>query len=368
MNYPRNIIIEVTQRCNLNCVMCSRRIDRRPQGDLSLELFKKLERALPMIKLVILTGHGESLLHKDFFEMLRICKAAGCKTRIITNATVMDDEMAKRLVTYGLDELIVSMDAAEKDLFEKIRTGASFDTVMNNIRRVNRFKRELKSATPLLVFEIVGMEQNVRQLPALVKLAKEMGAARVGIATLAEHNPEVRGQSLRRHPDLLKKYLIAAEKTAKKLGVRLECGEPYLEVLGKTSIQSPVPGRLKWLSKMITNTASDLRTLDGRTYLFRTAFQRSERALASRNLIKSRRIAGTKVHCSDPWEFAFIRWDGKVRPCCASDRIIGDLAENSFDEIWHADAYQIFRSMVSSGQPPVECMRCTTRRKTTYVE
>ena len=71
----------------------------------------------------------------------------------------------------------------------------------------------------------------------------------------------------------------------------------------------------------------------------------------------------TYMNCDDPWKFAFVDCAGHVRPCCGTERVMGDLADKTFPDIWYGDEYVKFRKALLSGQPPDECLSCIHRTK-----
>jgi radical SAM protein with 4Fe4S-binding SPASM domain len=70
--------------------------------------------------------------------------------------------------------------------------------------------------------------------------------------------------------------------------------------------------------------------------------------------------------CDWPWRSAYVRYDGRVQPCCmlmGGDRaILGDLAEASFDQIWRSAAYEAFRAALMTAAPPDVCRGCSMYR------
>lgn len=71
--------------------------------------------------------------------------------------------------------------------------------------------------------------------------------------------------------------------------------------------------------------------------------------------------------CARLWFNPVITWDGKVVPCCFdkdADHILGDLNEDSFQEIWNGPKYRIFRRSLISGRYLTDiCRNCTSGLK-----
>ncbi|MDY6944065.1 MAG: radical SAM protein, partial [Pseudomonadota bacterium] len=112
---PRKLNIEVTTKCNLNCAMCVRTVWQEDTGDMSLETFNALSSAFPKIESINLIGIGEPLIHPDIIEMIKIGKnllPPEGKLSLTTNAMLIDQNIAQKLVELKVDDIIVSIDSA----------------------------------------------------------------------------------------------------------------------------------------------------------------------------------------------------------------------------------------------------------------
>jgi radical SAM protein with 4Fe4S-binding SPASM domain len=74
--------------------------------------------------------------------------------------------------------------------------------------------------------------------------------------------------------------------------------------------------------------------------------------------------------CPRMWFNPVITWDGKVIPCCFdkdAEYIMGDLAHDSFSEIWNSPKYSIFRKSILNGRNMIEmCRNCTSGLRLRY--
>ncbi|MEW6096603.1 MAG: radical SAM protein [bacterium] len=105
--FPTVLQIELTNRCNLNCIMCPRQGMSRQVGDMSLELFKQIvEQLKGKTELAILHLLGESLLNPHLFEMIDYCKEGGIMTVLSTNSTLLRGEKVQKLLDFKLDILL----------------------------------------------------------------------------------------------------------------------------------------------------------------------------------------------------------------------------------------------------------------------
>lgn len=146
---PIILAIEPTSVCNLRCTMCFQaderlRRNRKLMGFMDRALYEKIieEAAAKGVGGVVLASRGEPLLHKEIADFVRIAKDAGIlDVKLNTNATKLTAERSRQLLDAGLDNLVFSVDSAEKHQFEKIRVGAKFDQVVANIRQFHEIRK-----------------------------------------------------------------------------------------------------------------------------------------------------------------------------------------------------------------------------------
>ena len=130
---PIRLWIEPTPYCNLKCPMC-------PQSDpkitditkgkthMDFELYKKIiDEAAGHVYDINLAHRGESTFHKGLPEMIQYASEKGIKTRLHTNATILNEKMSKAILDSGLDLLSFSFDGFKKEPYEKIRIGSNFE-------------------------------------------------------------------------------------------------------------------------------------------------------------------------------------------------------------------------------------------------
>jgi radical SAM protein with 4Fe4S-binding SPASM domain len=124
-----------------------------------------------VIKLI---GLGEPLLNPNIGAMVRYAKRKGLEVTIVSNFSLVKPQILEELVEAQLDYLGVSMDAASSELFEKIRIGAKFEDVVNNVRHLVRLKQKTNSSKPIIIFRTTISEYNNEEIPAITELAKSL--------------------------------------------------------------------------------------------------------------------------------------------------------------------------------------------------
>ncbi len=139
-DFPPKVQLEVTNRCNLRCIMCTRNQMDRPQGDMTLEVVRKVadECCHEPGTVISLYFLGEPLLNRDLEGMVAYLGSVkdSCRPPMIfgiqTNAMLLTRERSRSLLEAGLRHFAISLDGLEGNL-ERIRPGASYPTVEKNI-------------------------------------------------------------------------------------------------------------------------------------------------------------------------------------------------------------------------------------------
>jgi radical SAM protein with 4Fe4S-binding SPASM domain len=149
-DFPPQIQVEVTNRCNLRCIMCTRNQMTRSTGSMSLETFRRVadewsREPGAVLRLYFL---GEPLLHRELERMVsytvsvRDRNPAPGTVGIQTNGMLLTRERARSLLAAGLRSFSISLDGLEGDL-ERVRPGASYRTVERNICALVELGKEL---------------------------------------------------------------------------------------------------------------------------------------------------------------------------------------------------------------------------------
>ena len=134
-----NIVnIETLNICNLRCKHCPYPLMTRKKEIMSLDLFKKVINDSRDIKIKVanLNIYGEPLLDNLLFERIDYCKSKGMEVQFTSNGTLLDSGMAKKIISHKVDKIYFSFDSANKETYEKIRIGASYQEVKYNIMRL----------------------------------------------------------------------------------------------------------------------------------------------------------------------------------------------------------------------------------------
>jgi MoaA/NifB/PqqE/SkfB family radical SAM enzyme len=320
---PVCIYLEITNRCNLLCETCPRTFeDLEPPADMSWDLFTRIIDQVPGLARVVLHGVGEPMLVKDLPRMIRYLKERDIYVLFNTNGTLLAPRKRREIIETGLDELRVSLDAADAANFHKVRGKDMFDRIVRNVSEFTALQREIGATTPRVSLWLTGLKETIDELPEFVRLAARIGVKEVHLQRLVFDDLErglARANSslfeLTQHAE--EEAIAAAQALGLKLGVMIDASgatEPGLS-LKRERDESP------WSA------------------------------------------------CRRPWSLMYFTAHGTALPCCIApfstrgyeNYTLGDATQETLREIWNGDAYRQFRSALSSGAPPKPCENCGLR-------
>lgn len=175
---PISISIEPTTSCNLRCPECpsGKREFTRPTGMLQNNFFKNIIDELYKETLyLIFYFQGEPYLNPDFLEMVKYASSKNIYTATSTNAHFLDDANARKTVESGLDRLLISIDGTTQDTYEQYRVGGDLKKVIAGAENIIKWKKELNSKTPHVIFQFLVVKPNEHQIKDMEALAEKIG-------------------------------------------------------------------------------------------------------------------------------------------------------------------------------------------------
>jgi MoaA/NifB/PqqE/SkfB family radical SAM enzyme len=200
MDELNKIYVEPTNRCNLSCVTCIRHAWEEPLGDMAWPVFQTLIDDLadfPGAKTIAFAGLGEPLLHERFPEMVQLASERGLRTEMTSNAMLLTSSLAAQLTDAGLDQFTVSIDGVSDEAHGTIRTGASLEGILDNVREL--YHRDSKTATGTKLrigIEFVAMRRNIRELPKLRRIAERIKASFILVTNVLPYTAELQNEIL----------------------------------------------------------------------------------------------------------------------------------------------------------------------------
>lgn len=166
--FPDSVLLETSAYCNLNCTMCANNMIHRPKGFMNMRLYKKIVNEVASENpnaSVWFAFYGEPLIIRyKLYYMIRYAKEKGLtNTYLNTNAMLLSNEIAEMIADSGLDHLIVGLDGNSPETHDKIRVGASYKTVRDNVIYLNNIIKK-SNRGPKIEMQFIVMDQNEHEL------------------------------------------------------------------------------------------------------------------------------------------------------------------------------------------------------------
>jgi radical SAM protein with 4Fe4S-binding SPASM domain len=190
---PVSISFEPTTSCNLRCPECPSglRAFTRPTGMLKKNFFREtIDQLANELTYLVFYFQGEPYLNPEFLEMVQYATRKRIYTATSTNAHYLNDANARRTVESGLDRLIISIDGTTQDTYQQYRVGGKLSKVIEGAENIVRWKKQLKSKTPFIIFQFLVVRHNEHQIEDIHRIAKEIGVDQVRLKTAQVYDYE----------------------------------------------------------------------------------------------------------------------------------------------------------------------------------
>ncbi len=185
---PTHVILETTNRCNLNCPYClvgqqnslvakhgttAHSLMTRPFGFISDETFEAARRNFKDfgIRGIYLHFQGEPLMHKNLATYAKTLKNDGFQVMIFTNGMLFNDNNIEPLIQSGIDLIRFSVDGASEETYQANRVGGKLATVLANMEKV---AKAAKGTHTRVEWQFLPMRNNEHEIELAQKLANKM--------------------------------------------------------------------------------------------------------------------------------------------------------------------------------------------------
>jgi MoaA/NifB/PqqE/SkfB family radical SAM enzyme len=295
------IILSITNRCNLRCAMCQIP-GRAPDDEMSTAEVKALisDAGVFFPSSVVFSG-GEPLLRKDLFELITFAGGKRLNTCLTSNGILIDDAMAGRLAASGMGVVNISIEGPE-DVHEQLRGKGNYKKAVDALGHLARHKIETTIAMTVC-------RQNYRYLSDVMKLAGETGTTTVKFQPFSP--------------------IFLTDKT--------KSGDFFIPSEFQKEFEEAMEGVIHWAGahKIATNPVAYLRSLPA--YLCGHGSQAAPR------------------RCAALWTSCPISAAGDVHPCWVfADKVVGNVKKNKFSKIWNSARHDRLRRLLLEK----ECSGC----------
>jgi MoaA/NifB/PqqE/SkfB family radical SAM enzyme len=330
---PLRIHLAINDVCNIRCPHCLRyapsvKVNR---GSLALGDLRRLAPWFRSAHTVALAGLGEPFLQKDLFDIIKFIESHGPTISVITNATLLDEAAAQRLVGTRLLLLNLSIDAGTREVFEKVRLGAKFDEVTANLDRLVEMKRQRNTPFPVLAINMTLMKDTLGEVEAVIALAKRWEVPLITAQTVmfAPDAPD-RSQSVTNQE--AQAALARAADHARAAGVEIR----YVPLS----------------SDFATLSLDEVR---GDLYAPSYAAHKHSKSSGGAN----------RFFCPNIWSQMWVDTTGEMMYCCMANQEfqdkfgpIGKIQDNDPATLWNHPKLVALRRSHVQGCPPEECRKC----------
>ncbi len=324
---PLRYQLHLTMKCNLNCRCCLQH-NRGAIDELSTDEWLNIIHQIPRFSVITISG-GEVTVRPDFKTLLDH-SLRQAKLNLITNATLLDDEMIQMFVERKLFVIGISLDGLGATHDRLRGKDGAFEKTMKNLEKLVRIR---KGRYPIIDIKAIILEDNVTELPALYKLIAGMRCDFFTMSFLKgcelQYTPEIRaefGEEFYKPNYPLKTYF--------NMGL---FAESYKELLALSARNKT---KLRFNPEFL-NTRSD-RELELIRKFFRSA--------------NSKKMENVYYPCVSPWQAMALLPNGDVFPCLSYK--MGNAKKTPLKDIWNNDRYLAFRRKIKQHKLFSSCQSC----------
>ena len=317
-SYPRRLVFELTNACNLNCVMCGRNAADFIPTMFDMDVFRSFEPLMDTVEEVTLMGWGEPTIHPHFNEMLEIINKHSARKYFCSNGMNLQ-KIKDTIFDYKVDVFAVSLDGATDETNSRIRRGSKINQITKDLKEIVQIKKERGLKYPWINFVFCAMHSNIQELPDLVRLAAEIGIEEVKVVYLTVFGEDLMNESLWGQDALVYEMFEKAIRVGEELGIVL---------------------------KLPHYVGED--------------------------------VADDRYHkdCFVSWRDFFLGSDGYVRPCMSTPvQFFKYNINKPFMEMWNGPEYQNYRKIVNDQEkmdsPCKRCYQsshCNWNRKESFIQ
>ena len=168
---PRNLQVVLFDKCQSNCIMCTQK-NKKYNYTLSNNHFNEIVLLFPYLDTIMWQG-GEVFLWRNFVDIIKnTSKYKQITQSIITNFQSIDENTIEELSKINNLKLIISIDGASKNTYEKIRRGSNFKKLIRNINSLNKYIDKNKSLISLHINFVI-LKENYNEILDIIDFAKK---------------------------------------------------------------------------------------------------------------------------------------------------------------------------------------------------
>jgi len=287
---------------------------------------------MPYLEIVKWQG-GEVFLYKRFEELMDHAGRNNVCQEIVTNGLLLNENIITKLVKYNVD-LYISVEGMTKEIYESVRVGGKFETLINNLNILKRIRSEFSGNFTNLGLNVLVMKKNIDQIEFFPEFAREYGFTKLcvnafGPDFISDENIFHYNKNI----EFERKITYIKEKLAakcKNFGIELFDCLPCFKSESECVTVS---------DNVVSNGANETKN----------------------SQIKN--ISENRLLCHIPWQKIFIDSDGTINPECFCDRnkSAGNIDRDKLSDVWNGKVMQEYRKVISDNSYHSRCAKnCVT--------
>jgi MoaA/NifB/PqqE/SkfB family radical SAM enzyme/GT2 family glycosyltransferase len=324
---PRILWVELTSKCPLDCVFCSRKTRRGAGEHMPYDLFESLVGQVHDPRTFLLNYSGESTVYPELLPAIRLARSTGAFVELVSALVNVAEPTLAALCESGLSRLTVSVHTTDPEHYQQIYRYGSMQALRKKLARFVALSRE-RPIPPKVDLAFVAMDSNLQDLRGVAGLAESLGLREINIFPVMRRDeipvqfPSELGDSQVYSGEFRERVMSTVARATNEFpAVSLTICNPEFSAGNPVLGEVPIP-----YPRLLPD--------------------------------------GARIHSCEqnPWETTHVLSNGDVVACEVLDKVpLGNLQRQSLAQIWQGDAYRTFRDLYQSGEVP-ECRACPWKR------
>lgn len=405
--YPLDIFLEVSNVCDLKCVMCATFSSINPKrhhniagterGFLDHAVLAPMEELLQHALKVHCFGYGEPTINPNFRSFIEYLGQFEVLVDFFSNGMHLTDDLVGFLVEHHVGDITVSFSGSTKEEYEQVYQGGVFEQVLGGLARLRDRKRETGRQFPRVAINSLAYRHHLSTFDRFVEMMADHGAGVIYLKPLLEcgdHLPALVGHSALITPELRETVIARAKRIAQERDVILSIApELYVETPEEEHARHiDFSGLTKeqYEQPRTTLPVSQFKALAGRTQQAKVEqrhhwnvrpvdIQHGTEEEIDRMLEvgPSSYAHGDDYHfyCLEPFKTMYVLENGQTKPCCnvpGDTPAIGNVIENGGGAVWNGKGFGAYRRAIMNDQYPLKgcgtCLKYKTGPKTHFAD
>jgi MoaA/NifB/PqqE/SkfB family radical SAM enzyme len=405
--YPLDIFLEVSNVCDLKCIMCGTfsainplrhtNISGTTRGFLDYKVLEPIDELLKHALKVHCFGYGEPTLNPKFKEFIHYISQYEVVIDFFTNGMHLTDDLVRFLVDNAVGDITVSFSGSTKVEYESAYQGGKFEQVLEGLARIRDYKKATGKIFPRVSINSLAYRHHLHTFDSFVGLMAEHGVSVIYLKPLLEcgdYLPDLVGQSELITPEINDRVIKQAIKIAVANNVGLSIApelyvhsseeeyKRHIEFSGLPKDEyakrkSTIP--IEQYKELAKQTKQIPRNDQGPDVIIPVDIENGNDE-SIRNVLNvghSEYAHGENYHfyCMEPFKTMYILENGETKPCCnvpSYSPPLGNVINYGGEKVWNGKGFNAYRNAIMNEQYPLtgcaNCLKFKTGPKTHFVD